>query len=496
LPTQFQRLWRYAAAAGLVVLSAGGAELLVRATQATRLSMVFLAGVLLAAFWLGSGPAYFAAILAFFSYNFFLTDPRFSLTFEAEDVLTLTVFLAVAMLTGSLTGRVRDQAARAQARARATAALFDATREFSAASDEALIRGRLAHHLAAAARGEAMVFDGAARTAAPADLSPPDTLIEQAQAVQEGAVRGETVQDGAGDWTLRPLAAAGAVLGVAAWRPGGGERLQPDEATLLEILADAGAAAIARARLAAGKAEAETRARTEDLRNALLSSISHDLRTPLAAIMASASSLHEFGETFAPGVRKDLAATIQEETERLDAFVANLLSMTRLEAGGLSVQRIAFSVGEVAERTAARRAALTAGPLTVSIPPDLPEGLGDPVLFEQALGNVVENALRYGPPGGRVTIRAAVEGTWVAVEVSDDGPGAPPQELERIFEKFFRSSRTAHRPGTGLGLSIARGLLEGMDGSAEARNRPEGGLQVTLRLPRAGPATTGSEDAG
>jgi len=484
LPTKLKTLWRYAAAMGLVLMSAGLAEVLVRATQATRLSMVFLAGVLLAAFWLGSGPAYFAAVLAFFSYNFFLTDPRFSLSFETEDVLTLVVFLAVAMLTGSLTGRVRDQAARAQARARATTALFDATREFSAASDEALIRARLTDHLAAAARGEAVVCDEAVRTVAPEGMAVPEAVAAEATAMEAAWIHGARTA-AVGEWSLRPLAAGEALLGVAAWRNTGGQGLQPDEETLLEILADAGAAAIARARLAAGKAEAETRARTEDLRNALLSSISHDLRTPLAAIMASASSLHEFGETFAPGVRKDLAATIQEETERLDAFVANLLSMTRLEAGGLSVQRIAFSVGEVVERTVARRAALAAQNLIVSIPPDLPEGLGDPVLFEQALGNVLENALRYGPAGGVVTIRAAAAEATVAVEVCDEGPGAPPQELERIFEKFFRSSRTAHRPGTGLGLSIARGLLAGMDGEIAAENRADGGLQVRLRLRRA-----------
>jgi two-component system sensor histidine kinase KdpD len=340
----------------------------------------------------------------------------------------------------------------------------------------------LADHLAAAAKGEAVVCDGVARTAAPQDLALPEEVLAEAAAMERAWIYGAVTAQ-AGEWTLRPLAAGEALLGVAAWRPAGDQRLADEEETLLEILADAGAAAIARARLAAGKAEAESRARTEDLRNALLSSISHDLRTPLAAIMASASSLHEFGETFAPGVRKDLAATIQEEAERLDAFVANLLSMTRLEAGALAVQQIAFSVGEVVERTVARRAALSGQNLMVAIPPDLPEGVGDPVLFQQALGNVLENALRYGPAGGLVTVRAAAAEATVAVEVCDEGPGAPPEELERIFEKFFRSSRTAHRPGTGLGLSIARGLMDGMDGAIAAENRAKAGLRVTLRLP-------------
>jgi two-component system sensor histidine kinase KdpD len=403
---------RYAAAAGFVALSTVAAELLFRLTDSPRLSMAFLSAVLVTAYVLGSGPAYFAAGLAFLVYNFYLVEPRFTLSFESEDALTLTVFLAVAMLTGNLTGRVRDQAARAEARARTTDALFHATREFSALSEESVIREKLAQHLAAAARGAAFVRDGGRLIGHPDDTADEPDLQRAAAALQEEPGAGSwTVVSGA--WTLRTLRTAGQALGVVGWRASPEHPLSLDEQTLLEILADTGAAAVARARLTAAKAEAETRARTEDLRNALLSSVSHDLRTPLAAILASASSLEQFGEDFAPDVRRDLAATIQEEAERLDAFVANLLNMTRVEAGTLSVHAAPFSAAEVVARTVERRARTLGREARVSSPANLAEALGDPVLFEQALGNVVENAMRHTPQDTAVEVQAwSAVGAW------------------------------------------------------------------------------------
>ncbi|MCR5879143.1 ATP-binding protein [Phenylobacterium sp. J367] len=464
---------RYAASLAIVAVTTLAAEALFRVTGSTRLSMVFLAGVLVTAFLYGSGPAWLAAGLAFLVYNFYLVEPRFSLSFEAEDAINLTVFLAVAMLTGLLTGRVRDAAKRAEARAHATRVLFDATRDFSASSDETYIRDRLAHHLAAAAGGPSAVEDAARAPGAIPGVSPEAVAVSMTEPTARTATHG--------GWRLRPLRADGEVWGLAAWAPSADP---PPEPQLIEILVDVGAAAISRAHLAAAKSEAETQARTEALRNALLSSISHDLRTPLAAIMASASSLQEYGHAFEEPVRADLAATIQEEAARLDSFVANLLNMTRLEAGQLKVTTSAFSVAEAIERAAERRAAGRF--VQLAAPADLPEGLGDAVLFEQAVGNVVENAARYTPAGGAITVTAAVRDGMVRVEVADEGPGVREAELERIFEKFYRSDRTARTPGTGLGLSIARGLLEGMGGRVEALNRTDGGgLRVTLAVPAA-----------
>src|SRR6185369_11140766 len=181
-----------------------------------------------------------------------------------------------------------------------------------------------------------------------------------------------------------------------------------DQESLLQILADAGSGAIARAELAVAKAEAEARAKTEDLRNALLSSISHDLRTPLAAVLASASSLQEFGDQFDAKTRADLTATIQEEAERLNNFVSNLLNMTRLEAGALAAQSAAFDLAEVVDRTR-RRFERLRGRRTIdcALGEDARAAVGDPVLFEVALANVLENAVRYSPDGGTITVASA-----------------------------------------------------------------------------------------
>ena len=478
LVASFRRGLRYVAVLPIVAFTVGTAEVFYRLTGSDRLSSIFISGVLLAAFLLGSGPAYVAAVLGFLAY-FFMVDPRFQFSFgSAEDFNVLMQFLAVSGLAGLLTGRMRDDAARAVARQRFNAVLLEATQEFSASSDEAFIRARLAHHIARAARGRAGVRDAGVTFHAPKDAA--DGELEAALAAAETGERGVWRS---GLWTLRGLRAGEASLGVVAWRPDGG-RLRDDEATLLGILADTGAAAIARARLAAAKAEAEARARTEDLRNALLSSISHDLRTPLAAILASASSLDAFGETFDAPTRRDLAATIQEEAKRLDLFVANLLNMTRLEAGALQIHKAPFNVPEAVARVVARYVSGGRRAPAISLEPGLPEAMGDPVLFEQALGNVVENGLRYAPVHTQLAITASREAGQVEVRVRDEGPGVKDAELQRMFEKFYRGASARDTSGTGLGLSIARGLVEAMDGAISARNRGDGlsGLEVSVRL--------------
>lgn len=481
LRVMLRQALRYLAVVPIVALATAVAEVFYRITGSDRLSSIFLAGVLLAAFLLGSGPAYLAAGLAFVVY-FFWVDPRFAFTFGSpEDFNILMVFLAVAVLTGLLTGRVRDEAARAKARQRVNGAMLDATREFSASSDEAYIRARLAHHMARAVRGEAVVADRDQVCRAPHAGRLP--LLEQRLAALEAGPETAAEPSTYEAWSLRPLRAGGAVLGAVAWRAFD-EDLSEEELTLVEILVDTGAAAISRARLAAAKAEAEARARTEDLRNALLSSISHDLRTPLAAILASATSLQEFGGAFDGETRADLLATIREEAERLDGVVANLLGMSRLESGALTLRTTPFNVPEVVRRTLERRRREGGRTLTAVVAPDTPEALGDPVLFEQALANVVDNALRYSPPATPVDVKVRAENDDVVVEVWDEGRGVPPADRERVFEKFYRSAFAAQTPGTGLGLPITRGFVTAMGGAVSVHDRGDGqsGLVVRLRL--------------
>ncbi len=481
--------WRYLAALGVVVAATLIAELLYRTLETNRLSMIFLAGVLVAAVWLGSGPAYFAAAIAFLIYNFYLAEPRFTLTFASpEDVIVLMVFLIVAMLTGSLAGRVRDEASRAQARARTTSALLGASREFGASISEEGVRERLLVHLAEAAKGDAVIWDGQRAEVHPAGVEPPLDLIGDVELLARRALSDAVITVDAGPWRARPLRAAGQLLGVAVWRSQTPEPPQPEEVQLINVLIDLGASAIVRARLSAGQAEVQALARTEQLRNALLSSISHDLRTPLAAILASASSLKEFGDRFPAEVRDDLLTTITEEAERLNLFVANLLDMTKLDGGALTVERDPFSVPEVINRLTARLDRRRgARRLRTRIDDGELIACGDPILLEQALGNVLENAIRFSPDGSDIEI-TVLGGRRVQIEVTDAGPGVPQGELEKIFEKFFRSEQAVkHSQGAGLGLSIARGLVEAMGGGVRARLRGDGpGLIVTTELPAQG----------
>lgn len=471
--------WRYLAALGFVAASTAVAEVIYRVFDTDRLSMVFLAGVLVSAVTLGPGPAYFAAAAAFVVYDVYLVEPRFqfSLT-SAEDVIVLIVFLAVAVLTGGLAGRLREAQRKAEARARTSGALLRASEEFSASDHEDAVRQALAARIADAGREAVVFFDGRTWTA-PADRAAPATLAAIAQTPSAATIE-------AGGWRLRPLRADGHALGVAAWRST--ERaLAEDDDRLVDVLVDMAGAAIVRSRLSGERAEMQARTRTEELRNALLSSISHDLRTPLAAILASASSLREFGDRFDAATRQDLTLTIQEEAERLNIFVGNLLNMTKLESGALSIDGVAFGMAEVAERVAQRvQRRAGAREIVPHVAGDDLSAVGDPILAEQALANVVENAVRFSPNGARIDITGRREAGRVVVEVADEGPGVPPGELPMLFEKFYRSPSTAAaQQGTGLGLSITRGLVEAMGGEVSARARDDGrpGLIVALALP-------------
>jgi two-component system sensor histidine kinase KdpD len=476
----------YAAAFAIVAASTLVSELLYRTFDTNRLSMVFLAGVLITAATLGSGPAYFAAALAFTIYNVYLAEPRFTLQLaSAEDVLVLLVFAAVAVLTGRLTGRVRDEVERAEARARTANALFEASRDLSVREDEGALCENLARHVAIAAKGEALIWDASGEVYGLGAVAAPS--LAEARALAQASI-GSPAHARLDGWRYRPLFADGQDLGLAGWRSGD-RFVGGDEEQLIAVLVDLGAAAVSRARLARAGAEVQASARTEQLRNALLSSISHDLRTPLAAILASASSLREFGEAFSPEVRDDLVATIEEEADRLNRFVANLLNMTKLESGALSLELVRVELGEVMDRLARRVSPRLGGRvLEAHVAPGL-SALGEPLFLEQALANVLENAVRFTPAHSTIRILAQAVGSEVWIEITDEGPGLPPEDLPVIFDKFFRSATTAPElQGTGLGLSITQGLIMAMNGAVDAKPGPDRrGLTIQVVLPSAEP---------
>jgi two-component system, OmpR family, sensor histidine kinase KdpD len=260
---------------------------------------------------------------------------------------------------------------------------------------------------------------------------------------------------------------------------------------LLDALADQAALGIDRVNLAAEADRARLVEETDRLRSALLTSISHDLRTPLASILGSATSLVNSWREFGEEVRVSLLRTIQEEAERLNRFIGNLLDMTRLDSGALAPQTGPIDLSEIVGATVQSASKILQNhQVEINLEPNLPMVNADMVLMEQVLFNLIDNAAKYAPQGSRIEIAAARENGLVAVRVLDEGEGIPETDLERIFDKFFRVRRgDCRRVGTGLGLAICRGFVGAMGGSITAANRADrNGAVFTIRLLTAGTA--------
>jgi two-component system sensor histidine kinase KdpD len=274
------------------------------------------------------------------------------------------------------------------------------------------------------------------------------------------------------------------VLGIDRDEPG--PLLTPDGRRLLDALADQAAVAIERITLVEDIDRARVTAETERLRAALLTSVSHDLRTPLASIIGSLTSLRSYRKSFDEATREELLATIQAEAERLNRFIGNLLDMTRLESGAIEIKLEPADFGEIVG-TALQRAAklLAEHRVEIDIAADLPMLRVDYLLLEQTLFNLLDNAAKYAPPGTAVRISARRDGEVLVIEVSDQGPGIPPADVERIFDKFYRvEAEDRQRAGTGLGLAICRGFVAALGGTITAGNRRDGGGAVfSIRLP-------------
>jgi two-component system sensor histidine kinase KdpD len=298
--------------------------------------------------------------------------------------------------------------------------------------------------------------------------------------------RGADTLPGA-QWLFLPLQTGSGPVGVIGIdRNQPGPLLTPDERRLLDALADQTALAIERISLARGLAEARVLAETERLRGALLTSISHDLRTPLASIIGTASSLRSYADKYGPSERDELLATLQNEAQRLNRFVSNLLDMTRLEAGAVELKLDLVDVAEIVGAALQRAGNVLADHrVEVKIAANLPMLRLDSILFEQVLFNLLDNAAKYAPTGSRIDLRARREGDVVVLEVADEGPGIPDGDLERIFDKFYRvQAQDRQRAGTGLGLAICRGFVEAQGGRIEAQNRRDrAGAILAIRLP-------------
>jgi two-component system sensor histidine kinase KdpD len=284
-----------------------------------------------------------------------------------------------------------------------------------------------------------------------------------------------------------PLKTSRGVVGVLGVQPHETTKhLTPEQRRLMEAFANQAALAIERARLADEAQQARLQIETEQLRNSLLSSVSHDLRTPLAAITGAASSLMEEEDALEPPTRREMAQTIYEEAERLNRLLRNLLDMTRLESGALRVNKELQPLEEVIGAALSRlEAPLADRAVNIQLPAELPFVPIDSVLIEQVLINLLENAIKYTPAGSPIDLSASQDGAMVVIEVADRGPGLPPGDEQRIFEKFYRARDPASRNGSGvgLGLTISRGMVEAHGGRIWAENRPGGGAAFRFTLP-------------
>jgi two-component system sensor histidine kinase KdpD len=474
--------WRgYAAASALVATAGLISTIADRSLANPNLAMIFLASVLVTGAAFGFGPALAAAAAAALSYNFFFIEPRMSFSIgHLSDLITFGVFFAVAVITGLLTGRVRDQSRYTARRAAVFASLLAASRRLSAVSTRGEAAQALAEQVAAAAGGGAIVLlpeEGEIKTAA----GSPEIVALEASAMTAARwawEKGEPAGAGTGtlpqiDWTFWPLQglrARSGVAGVSAQSANLGPNTGAGEERVLLALLDQGAVALERAELAAATVQAETFRRSDQLRAALLNSISHDLRTPLSTVLGAATTLLDYGATLGPEVSRDLLESIGEEAHRLNRYVGDLLDMTRLEGGALNPRMEWTDVRDVLvaaiERVERR---LGARKLVRDFPGELSLVKIDSGLLEQAVVNILDNAIAYSPDATDIEVAAYEDRSNVVISIEDDGQGIPTAELERVFDKFRRLQQPSDRgKGVGLGLSISKGFVEAMGGRIAA----------------------------
>lgn len=467
-----------------------------RMAEAT-LIQVYLLGILPVALRGDRGAAIAAAILSVAAFDFFFVHPY--LTFAVSDtqyLLTFVIMGLVGVVISTLTSRLVAQLSAARHRERRAQALYQLSRSLLAVREAAdllaegarVIGSELGQPVGAWLRGR----EGEPVVASDLELTP-----DELEALRWTLKEGHPAGPGMGAWPgsrylLLPVIGARGLHGALAL---GWAELEADPAGdvrgTLATSVNQLAMALDEARSREEADRALRQAEAEHLRSALLSSVSHDLRTPLTGIVGAASSLVDGADRLSPDVRRELAQGIEEEALRMNRLVNNLLQATRLEAGASPIARTWFPLEEAIGPVLARLAPeLAVHAVSVELPPDLPLVHGDPVLIEQVFANLLDNAAKYSPPGTPVRIRAWPDGDWLWVEVSDRGPGLPAGQEEAVFQKFRRFPGASGAGGAGLGLAIARGVVQAHGGTIAARNLPEGGAAFRFSLPLASSSDT------
>ncbi len=458
-----------------------------------NLVMTYLLTVVLAAVWLGRGPAILSSVLAVLLFNFFFTSPYYSFAVEDRQyIVTFIVMLAVALIVSALTARIRHQVKLARERERRTEAHYRVSQALASTSGRLQLAVVAQEQLATILGGEVALFamqDGSLRplvrrgqgfAESPAELEAARWVHQHGQAAGCGTDTLPNCQA-----MYLPLVGADVTVGVLGWRPqNAGGLFIIERRQLLETFSTQIALALERDRLTQEAQRILAEAEAERLRSSLLSAVSHDLRTPLAAIAGSASALLE--NRLDDEIQKELARTIYEESDRLSRLVENLLHLTRIESGSMKVDKQWQPLDEVVGSALRRvESTLRSHALETSIPAELNLVPIDGLLIEQVLVNLLENAAKYTPAGSVVTVSARRTGREIEVAVCDRGPGLEESERERVFDKFYRSSRIAsdRGRGAGLGLAICRAITQAHGGRIWAEARDGGGTRFVFTLP-------------
>jgi len=463
-----------------------------------NVSMLYLLAVVFAAARFGIWPALLASGLSFLAYNFFFSEPRYTFSVaEPHELLSLLTFLIVALLTSAIAGQARVQTAKAAERAQAAHRLYEFAKRLSGMSDPQAVLDatviQVYRHLSRAtvillAEGDLLTV----KAACPPEYGiDPDALsvahhaYSNAAPTSAGPPGPSTVS-----WLFLPLRTPERILGLIgiAQVPNEGP-LEPEVMTFLQTLAELTSTAFERAQLGQEISTARTAAETERMRNILLSSISHDFRTPLASVLGAATSLIDYGAKLPETARRDLLVQVKDEAEHLDGMVRNLLALTRVEAHALEMHTDWVDARELFDHTAAvaRRRGATQT-FEVNVEKELPFVPADPTLLDQVVSNLVGNATRYAGPKARVSLEAKRSGDDVLLSVTDDGPGILPTILPHVFERFVRGPTLGDGgQSTGLGLAIAKGIVEAHQGTISAESPVESGrgTRITVRLPLA-----------
>jgi two-component system, OmpR family, sensor histidine kinase KdpD len=487
--------WPYLIALATVAVALGVSALIEPWLGIENVDLVFLTAVVGVAVRYGLLPSLLATVASSLCYNFFFLPPIYTFTItDPNNVLAFVFFTIVAVVVSHFASRGRTRTVAAHERVRSVELLYAFSRKLAGVGTLDDVLWATAYQTALMLKVRVVLLLPEGGSIAVKAGYPPEDILDDADVAaanwawqnNRSAGRGSDTLPGAKRLFLPMRTGRGAIgiIGIDSDKPG--PLLTPDQRRLLDALIDQAALAIERVYLVEDVDRAKRTIETDRLRSALLTSISHDLKTPLAAVLAAAGTLRDLSSALSEAQKADLLATIIDESERLNRFIANLLDMTKLESGAIVPNTAPHDLDEIVG-SALRRAGriLARHRVELELASELPMLEVDAVLFEQVLFNLLDNAAKYSPEGTTIRVRSWRDGDSACLQILDEGEGIPPTDLEHIFDKFYRAEKGDQvRAGTGLGLAISRGFIEAMHGTITAANRSDrSGAVFAIKLP-------------